>query len=56
LAELSSGERVAVDEIAEAMLAQLDDLGARLAQIGAEPSTVLDAAVAAVSEASDVSS
>ena len=31
-----------VDEIAEAMLAQLDDLGARLARIGAEPRTVLD--------------
>lgn len=31
-----------IDEIAEAMLAQLDDLGVRLAQIGAEPNTVLD--------------
>ena len=31
-----------VDEIAEAMLAQLDDLGARLAQIGGDPRAVLD--------------
>jgi len=31
-----------VDEIAEAMLAQLDDLGARLAQIGGDSRAVLD--------------
>jgi hypothetical protein len=30
------------DEIAEAMLAQLDDLESRLAQVGATPATVLD--------------
>jgi hypothetical protein len=39
-----ASEKKGADEIAEAMLAQVEDLGSRLTQIGAEPATVLDEA------------